>query len=298
MHVNSPTCSSPIDLCSHPRSCCVPCVCCVCGGAVRVSMGGSVDGWYVGWLYRACRRFAKGLTVGFAGKSGFALLGLLIKSKFNLRRLLAYPYLPSALAGEPIAYGLFLGSMLAGIQATTDTLAPHLPPSSSSVLTRAALSSSVSCVALYFLPPSHRSSVCLFFAVRALEVTARWLGRRYEAHIPVTLRDHCATIAFCVGSAEICWAALYHTSALEVSPSINLHWPTQCERRVACACVCVSVCLSVSLCCPVALLCCVFSLLIWRSSTRTPVRRFSLNCHWPLWCTANTTNNNRPTPQH
>ena len=172
-------------------------------------------GWYSGWLYRACRRFAKGLTLGFAGKSGFALLALLVKSGFNVRRIAAYPYVASALAGEPVAYGLFLGSLLAGLQACTDTLGPSAFPHSA--IANTALSASVASASLYFLPQSHRASVCLFFAVRALEVACRWLGRRYADALPAVLREQVGTVVFCLGSAEICWAALYHTHALEPS---------------------------------------------------------------------------------
>ena len=158
---------------------------------------------------------AKGLTLGFAGKSAFALLGLLIKSRFSVARLLSYRYLPSALAGEPSSYGLFLGSLLAGLQATSDVVGPLLLPSSA--IAGAAATATVGSLSLYFLPPSHRPSVCLFFAVRALEVACRWVGRRFVDDIPRVLREQLGTAMFCLGSAEICWAALYHTSALEPS---------------------------------------------------------------------------------
>ena len=164
------------------------------------------------WLYRAFRRFAKGLTVGFVGKSLLALLGLCIRCRFSLRRLVALPFLAQALAGEPVAYGLFLGSLLAAVQLVQDGAAAQLPATA-----RRAAAGALGSLALYWLPVSHRGSVCLFFVCRALEVCCRFIGRRYCSRLPAALLQHTDSAVFCLSSAEICWAALYRTAALEPS---------------------------------------------------------------------------------
>ena len=173
---------------------------------------------------RGVRRFAKGLTIGFGVKAIFAFLGLLVKNRGNVVRIVRRPYVMSALVGEPLAYGIWLGTLLATFETTIRVGQMILRQMSDdtaltarsqyALITAASLICSVS---LRALPESHWPAVTLFFAVRAMEVIAKAVARAHAKSIPPIIMQHGDIALFAVSSMQICWAALYNVESLDSS---------------------------------------------------------------------------------
>lgn len=143
-------------------------------------------------IYRSLRRFTKGFAFGYLGKFSFAFIGLCLRHKLNLARLL--PDLLKLLVKQDLfRYGGFLGSFLMLFESSIrllrmkgwigrQTLNRH--HRSVRVILSAVVASSC---AISFLPRNVRVGISMFFTVRALEILVRWMVEEQERMYSQTL---------------------------------------------------------------------------------------------------------------
>ena len=140
---------------------------------------------WVYFSYRLLRRFTKGFLFGYTGKFAFAFIGLCLRHKLNLTRLL--PDLAALFFKRELwSYGAFLGSFLTLFESSIRLLKMK-SWLSRQMLTRhhrsvrVIVSASVAAgVAIRFLPADTRLGISMFFCVRALEILVRYLVEREE----------------------------------------------------------------------------------------------------------------------
>jgi len=150
----------------------------------REKFSGAEERW-VHFFYRLLRRFGKGFLVGYGGKFVFSFLGLCLRHKLNVARLL--PDVLSLLVKEDLLrYGAFLGSFLSLFESSlrflklkswlrrTSGISHHR----SMRVILAAVGAGT--VAIQFLPQDTRLGIAMFFLVRALEILTRWIVEREE----------------------------------------------------------------------------------------------------------------------
>ena len=150
---------------------------------------------WVYFSYRCLRRFAKGFLFGFSGKFAFAFVGLCLRHKFNLPRLLPDLF-QALLKPEQFRYGCFLGSFLMVFESsirllrmkgwiTRQTVRRH--HRSIRVILSAIIAGTT---AIAFLPKNVRLGISMFFLVRALEILVRYMVEEQEkTYVGITIKE-------------------------------------------------------------------------------------------------------------
>jgi len=162
------------------------------------------------FIIRALRRFGKGFLIGYGGRAAFSLLPVIIKARLNPFKIWSAF---RASAFKHISFGLFLGTFLSVFESLMKVLYHWRKQWGLQPSTRALTSGAVAAISLAFLPKESRSTIMVFFFVRALEIAARWLSQ--TKRIPSIPHPEAAVMS--LASAQVLWTWLVQRRGMDAT---------------------------------------------------------------------------------
>jgi len=142
------------------------------------------------------------------------MIGLLIKSKGNPMKMRAG--IANVLFGDAVGYGASLGGFIAVFE-TAMRVARYSGGFAKDVSLRTLLAGSVAGLSLFAMPASSRTSISIFFLVRAIEVVVRYIHLRRPKLFPTFVTDNAAVLTMGVASAQTVWAWVIARHSMEAS---------------------------------------------------------------------------------
>jgi hypothetical protein len=156
-------------------------------------------------FYRFMKRFIKGFAIAYIGKATLSFLGLLIRTRMNLNKMRSG--VARVVIGDPIRYGATLGTYIAVFESVM-RLSRYTSESgvdNRSMSQRTIIAGAVAGLSIFAMPADTRTTIALFFFVRALEVLARYYSQKHPDLVPEIIQDNAAPIVMGIASAQTAW---------------------------------------------------------------------------------------------
>lgn len=165
---------------------------------------------------RATRRFMKGFAVGACGKLAFVSVSLLLRARRQPADA-AQQFIRACTSRETLGYGAFLGCFLSSFESFMRLTRSRQRPPPLNRQMRTLLATCIASLSLLCLPRASRSTVALFFLVRAFEVLGRRLAdsRRCSQYVPSLVQQHADTLLMSTASGLIIFLWLFHTQSID-----------------------------------------------------------------------------------